>query len=822
VAVVATLSKGYDLDYMWRQTGTSAGKEGAGYYLQASEAGEPAGRWWGGGAEALGFQRGQVVEREPYDLLFGHRKGPDGTSLGRPPGGKLKAAEVYAQLMAAELHATAERKHELRIEAAARARQSPLYFDLTVSLSKSISIFHASLGENARLAHQAGDRDGEAFWSGLVTEVDQMIWQAVWAGFEYFQREAGYTRTGSHNSRVDGRETGQWHEAELAVSHWLQHTSRDGDMQLHVHSQIAHTARTVTDGKWRAPDSWGYNEHVGAVGAIVAQHLEEALTRRFGVEWAARDDGHGFEIKGVSGEMMRLFSSRRESITAELRDRARVFEQRYGRSPSQRELAQLAQSANFATREPKADGALDLAQLHAGWADKLARTLGVSLGSVAPSVWDEGGTRGRAEARNPEPSGPGLSQLELTRATQKALALAQQEKSAWTRADLVKYLGRVLPRTGMQPDAATALLEDLADKALCSEFEQVVCLEAPEAVEVPRSLLRADGRSVYQRHGGVRYATRIQLSREERLVAQARADGAPRMEGADAARALGADVTQLEAALVRRAQDTQSARTRAGLREDQAAAAYSVLTDGRRVSVVNAPAGSGKTRALAEAGQAWAAAGLGRVIGITPSQSARNTLASGLAECYNTAQFLGHRPGQRGARGAVGIQAGALLLVDEASMISTADLADLVDLADARGGKVILAGDTGQLQAVENGGGLSLLASTLGYVQLAEPARFRAAWERDASLRLRAGDVTVLADYDQHGRIIGGEPEQMIDEAARAYVALTLEGKDTLLMAADHALRRELSRRIRDDLIHLGLVNSGPAVEIADGAKAEV
>ena len=62
------------------------------------------------------------------------------------------------------------------------------------------------------------------------------------------------------------------------MAHWLQHTSRDGDMQLHVHSQIAHTARTTTDGKWRAPDSLGYNEHIGAVAAIVSQHLEEALT----------------------------------------------------------------------------------------------------------------------------------------------------------------------------------------------------------------------------------------------------------------------------------------------------------------------------------------------------------------------------------------------------------------------------------------------------------------------------------------------------------------------------------------------------------------
>jgi len=70
-----------------------------------------------------------------------------------------------------------------------------LFFDLTLSLSNPISLFHASLGENARLARQAGDRDGDAYWSGLVGEVDEMIWQAVHAGFGYFQREAGYTRT---------------------------------------------------------------------------------------------------------------------------------------------------------------------------------------------------------------------------------------------------------------------------------------------------------------------------------------------------------------------------------------------------------------------------------------------------------------------------------------------------------------------------------------------------------------------------------------------------------------------------------------------------
>jgi hypothetical protein len=535
LAVVATLSKGYDLDYIWKQVDRGQAKDAASYYLQASEnRGEPPGRWWGPGARALGFQPGQQVERKPYDLLFGQRKAPDGTPLGRPPGNGRKVADLYAGLLAAEPYATAERQRELRTEAVRQARQSPMFFDLTISLSKSISIFHASLGENARLARQAGDAAGDAYWSGLMAEVDDMIWQAVHAGFGYFRREAGYTRTGSHGTRVHGREPGQWHEADLAVAHWLQHTSRDGDMQLHVHSQIAHVARTGTDGKWRAPDSLGYNEHIGAVAAIVSQHLEEALTARFGLDWTARDDGHGFEISGISGQMMRVFSSRRESISADLRGRAVRFEQRYGRAPSQRELAHLAQASNFSTRAAK-HGALDVAQAHAGWADKLARTLGVPLASVAPSVWHS-----QSRRADPRMRGAVFTEVELARVAQKAVALAQQDKSAWTRADVIKYLGRVLPRTGMDPAAAAALLEELADRVLASEFEPVACLEAPELVEVPASLLRADGRSVYQRHGGTRYATRAQLAMEERMVAQASASEAPRVSRAEAAHALGA------------------------------------------------------------------------------------------------------------------------------------------------------------------------------------------------------------------------------------------------------------------------------------------
>ena len=115
-----------------------------------------------------------------------------------------------------------------------------------------------------------------------------------------------------------------------------------------------------------------------------------------------------------------------------------------------------------------------------------------------------------------------------------------------------------------------------------------------------------------------------------------------------------------------------------------------------------------------------------------------------------------------------------------------------------------------------------LLADRLGYVQLAEPVRFTAAWERDASLRLRRGDATAPDDYDQHGRICGAPPDQAMDQAVKAYVASYLAGRDVILTAADWARCRELSARIRDDLIHLGLVDNTRTVPIAEGAETSV
>jgi hypothetical protein len=59
-----------------------------------------------------------------------------------------------------------------------------------------------------------------------------------------------------------------------------------------------------------------------------------------------------------------------------------------------------------------------------------------------------------------------------------------------------------------------------------------------------------------------------------------------------------------------------------------------------------------------------------------------------------------------------------------------------------------------------------------------------------------------------------------MDQAACAYVAAYLDGRYVLLIARDWARCRELSQRIRDDLIHLGPVDATRSVRIAEGAQA--
>jgi thymidine kinase len=376
----------------------------------------------------------------------------------------------------------------------------------------------------------------------------------------------------------------------------------------------------------------------------------------------------------------------------------------------------------------------------------------------------------------------------VTRAVHVALARVQARRPAWTRAELMREIKASVPaeQLGLDPHVAVALVNGLTERALAGEFEPVQCLDAPEVVALPDKLRRPlDGRSVYTRPGSVHYATRVQLSLEERLVASAQAVTAARLSREQAAGLLGTDTASLEAELLADATQARADLTESGLRMDQAAAIFNALTSARTTEVLAGPAGSGKTRTLAETARAWRAAAGGPVIGLTASQSVRNVLAdAGLDHAENTASFLGHLPGKRGARGIrANLRSGALLLLDEASMMSTADVADIAEFAAMHGHKLIVTGDQEQLAAVQGGGGMTLLADQLGHVQLAEAVRFTCEWERDASLGLRRGETEALAEYDQHGLITGDEPDLALDRARAAYLGWYLAGCDVLMIA---------------------------------------
>ena len=880
MSVVVSIARGHDASYPFKTIGAAEGaavaaERGAGYYLSAVEkGGERAGTWVGNGAAELGFKDGDVVRREDFEPLYGHfldPRDPSGqTYLGSPPRANAELAALYQAKLAAHPGATADER--MRLLAEARAEYAgPVgvqYFDTTFSVDKTISLAHASALASAVEAKNAGDAAGAARWEARASGIWAEIEKSVRLYVAHMQGEAGFVRTGHHGRRINGVESGRFEDArEIPVGMFRQHTSRNGDPQLHVHILWLNRVETVRDGAWRAIDSRALHRNKGAGAALAAFALETGLTRRFGFEWAYRPASKGRVIAGVPEKAIARFSSRRAQITKATLALAEEYERARGHGPDQRALASMRQFANARTRKGKEAGALDFGALLRQW-EQASR--GAELGTLrdlARVIWHaapgahaqpradanaaaqvqaraqaaaqtqaRNGTQPRADAREQADARAEVARMtawlasrgELTHTQERAamaagLAHAQDARAAWTRADLVHCIGQHLPdhATGRDQEHAWAYLQDLADRALAGQAgEDVLRLDAPEWPPVPDMLRRADGESIYRPHVAAQYATRAQLSMEEQLLADAQAEGAPRLAREQAAVLLGADLTQIDAQL-RADAPAPDGVTHGGLRVDQATAAFLALTSGRRAELIVGPAGTGKTYTAARIAAAWRAAGMGQVHGIAATSAGRNVLIeAGVPVAENTAQFLGHLPGQPGARGATPLGRGALLILDEASTTSMPDLAAILRHARASGAKVVITGDHAQLGAVSAGGGMAMLARTMGHAQLTEAVRFRNEWEGQASLAIRAGDVSALAEYDAHGRLHGGSYEEMAEQAARAYLAEYLAGTDVLLTAYEHQECRDLSRRVQGYLLEWGQLRPGATAALREDARA--
>ena len=114
-----------------------------------------------------------------------------------------------------------------------------------------------------------------------------------------------------------------------------------------------------------------------------------------------------------------------------------------------------------------------------------------------------------------------------------------------------------------------------------------------------------------------------------------------------------------------------------------------------------------------------------------------------------------------------------------------------------------------------------LLAQEVPAARLHEVRRFAAEWERQASVRLRDGDLAAVAAYDRHGRIRGADEEATYDCASSMWLADHLRGKDVLLLAGSNAEAAVLSRRVQAKLVQMGSIGP-PQATLADGNQAGV
>ena len=367
----------------------------------------------------------------------------------------------------------------------------------------------------------------------------------------------------------------------------------------------------------------------------------------------------------------------------------------------------------------------------------------------------------RASARAP------LSKARLAAAAEKI------EKAVFTRADLVEIVGAQLPVAGEQsPRAAVEAAVD----------EIGMRLTAP--------------RAAHEREGRERF-TLARILAEEAAVLDL------------------VDTTNDRAMLWVRDEDT------AGLSPDQKTAVENIGGSPWLVQPLSAPAGAGKTtslRALANAAHHRFGA---RVLVLAPTGKAVDVaMREGAGDDGMTiAKALNSLRGGR-----LQLDQHTLVVVDEAGMVGTDDLRQLLTATTQARAKAVLVGDAHQLAPVKARGGMfAQLCTDLPWTQqLSEVWRMTDPEERQASLTLRDGDPKAIRDvvdwYCKHDRVHCGDGITMAADALAAYTADTKLGRDPLLVCDTTEVVDALNLRIHNDRI----APDAATVTVARGEKVAV
>lgn len=836
-----SISKGYDPGYYLRVT--AAGKEN--YYTSAVAAGlEPTGRWAGHGLAALGLEPGSVVDPDTLRNLFTKRWKP-GTSgrkavvLGRGAykydQAKLeqKIEAKTAELVAVEAKAlgidparvTAKRRRELRFVAKAKcSRDHVNFYDYSFSVPKSVSLLQAGWTADADKARAAGDLTRAADCEAKAEEIERAV-MTVAQSIVHMAEQHVYVRTGHHDSAGVGQVQDT---AGLTAAVFMHHTARTaagepcGDPQLHAHitfwayaqpaAEIAEVSDPYLHRSIAADGLYQMRSHYSAVAQL---ELEQRL-QRLGYALVRRPDGD-FEVSGLHQEkVLKAFSARSAEIAKELEPKRQEFRDRFGREPAQVMQRSMARDATMKTRQSK-DYAPDRALQLAVWEAKYQRVALRALDEIPQQAIDA------ARAR----SWAGFDAVQRQRCIALALATLQKQRSTWNWAhlalEIVKTLDILSPGE-VPPEAVEGLVLDMVREALSSG--KVVLLKPPPAVDMPGT--RRSGEAVWSRPSEFsRYATVEHLLEEGRLLDDAGRAAEPVLSPERAAAAAGSTLEQMEGERARQADDAGAEEpaedlSADGLSNDQAMAVYGLLTSPKAVNVLIGAAGTGKSHVVGRLAKILQRETGGRVVGVTAGQNAAEVLKDeGLADAFNIADFLGYVEGSEERRGHLPLHAGDWLVVDEASAVDKATLAELNEVAKARGARVLLTGDPEQSGSVGAGGTMRAIADEHGSFELHQVMRFREAWEGPASLRLRAGDGTAIREYIERGRVIEGTEEEVKAELVKQYTGSLVAGRAAVLVTDANAGAEELAGLVRDQLVELGEVDAeGPTVTLADGNQA--
>jgi conjugative relaxase-like TrwC/TraI family protein len=779
-----------DLEYYLRQLM-------ADYYLGPAMTGkEPPGRWTGRLAADLGLSG--TVDPDVLRAMW-RGAGPNGevlrngAKIAGPGADELQQRidQAISDARALNPLLTAREEEKIASKVRARVRRSVAAWDWTQSGAKSLTMEWAGLLAASKKAAAAGDHAAAEDYQQRANAITEALHQTVDETIAEFERTALFTRTGHHGNGGDGA----YRDGRgVAGAKFLQHTNRNGEPQLHVQTVLFNAVQREdgADDEFRAVYSRAMmRERLGLAAA--SNRILARKAALLGLALVPRADGNGFEVGGVHDDTVEAFSSRRATVTSELKAWRAKFVQDNRRQPTRMELWAARQDITTSTRKAKSEEDLAPGELLERWEQRAAQEGVQPLASIPGDVARFAALHGDI---------PPVSTEARHRAIRIAVAEVQRQNATWDRSQLLWELHRALPMLPVDVDPVR-YLHDAVDEALSGTVPGVSVVPlrpAPDVTDISALGLReSDGRPVHDDPGTDLYCTAEHLDTEAYLLSAARRRVRPAMDEDEASAALAGS----------------------GLSEDQAAAARILLSSDRALMVFVGPAGTGKSHTLAAFADAYQRRTGGRVIGLTLSTNASRVLATeGLSESHTIADFLGKLEGTDRTRGHLPVRRGDVLVVDEATQVPTEDLAAIEAVARRRGARVILAGDTGQLSSPEAGGMMGQIARDHGYVQVHEVRRFREPWEGPATLRIRDGDKSVIADYRRHGRIREGRQDDVRAAAVRLWLGDHLAGEDTLLVAGTNAEAAELAHDVRQELIRLGRVAPSGDIILSDGNEA--